>query len=117
MAVVLDTRTVPEKDRAKLVVSSMTDTSVSSAVLVEDGTPIHARLDVWPLGRNYLFRAETSSVRRFRTERQVRRDPVPLLALAVHQRGIGHHSQFSLWGSRSRHVPLTWLIGGVAVRA
>lgn len=56
---------------------------------------MNARLDVWALGDSYLFRAATSPVRMFRTERQARRDPVPLLALAVQERGEGLHQQFA----------------------
>ncbi|WP_169739789.1 helix-turn-helix domain-containing protein [Actinospica robiniae] len=60
-----------------------------------DGRPVNARLDVWQLGGSYLFRAETSSVRMSRSEQQARRDPVPLLALAVQERGDGLHRQFT----------------------
>jgi AraC-like DNA-binding protein len=74
---------------------ALTETSVSSVALLGDAEPVRARLDMWPLGGSYLFRAATSPVRMFRTERQARQEPVPLLALAVQERGDGLHAQFT----------------------
>jgi AraC-like DNA-binding protein len=95
MVVILDTSTVPIKDRAERVRVAMAETSASSVALLGDGGPVNARLDVWQLGESYLFRAESSPVRMSRSERQARRDPVPLLALAVQERGQGLQRQFS----------------------
>jgi AraC-like DNA-binding protein len=95
MAVVFDTAAVAAKERSDCMRAALAETSVSSVALLGDGEPVNARLDVWPLGRSYLFRAATSPVRMFRTERQARREPVPLLALAVQERGEGLHAQFT----------------------
>lgn len=74
---------------------AMAETSASSVALPGDGRPVNARLDVWQLGGSHLFRAETSAVRMSRSEQQARRDPVPLLALAVQERGEGLQRQFT----------------------
>ena len=94
MAVMLDTSTVPVEDRVERVRVGMAETSASSVALLGGGVPVNARLDVWQLGESYLFRAATSPVRMSRSELQARRDPVPLLALAVQERGEGLHRQF-----------------------
>ena len=95
MAVVFDTATVPAKERGDGMRVALAETSVSSVVLLGDDEPVSARLDVWPYGDSYLFRAATSPVRMFRTERQARQAPVPLLALAVQEHGEGLHTQFA----------------------
>jgi AraC-like DNA-binding protein len=95
MAVVFDTATVPAKERGDGMRVALAETSVSSVVLLGDDEPVSARLDVWPYGDSYLFRAATSPVRMFRTERQARQEPVPLLALAVQEHGEGLHTQFA----------------------
>lgn len=95
MAVILDTFTMPDRERFERVRVAMAETSASSVALPGDGRPVNARLDVWQLGGSYLFRAATSPVRMSRSEQQARRDPVPLLALAVHERGEGLHRQFT----------------------
>jgi AraC-like DNA-binding protein len=95
MAVVFDTATVPAKERGDCMRVALAETSASSVALLGEEGPVNARLDVWPLGDSYLFRAATSPVRMFRTERQARQEPVPLLALAVQERGEGLHSQFT----------------------
>lgn len=94
MAVVFDTSTVRPEDRADRLQVAMAEASASSVVLMGDGAPVSARLDVWQLGESYLFRAESSPVRMSRSDRQARHDPVPLLALAVQERGVGLHRQF-----------------------
>jgi AraC-like DNA-binding protein len=95
MAVVFDTAAVAAKERSDRMRVALAETSVSSVALLGDEEPVNARLELWPLGDGYLFRAATSPVRMFRTERQARQDPVPLLALAVQERGEGLHAQFS----------------------
>jgi hypothetical protein len=87
MAVVFDTAAVAAKERSDRMRVALAETSVSSVALLGDWGPVNARLELWPLGDSYLFRAATSPVRIFRTERQARQDPVPLLALAVQERG------------------------------
>ena len=94
MVVMLDTSTVSAEDRAERVRVAMAETSASSVALLGDGGPVSARLDVWQLGDSYLFRAATSPVRLSRSVLQARRDPVPLLALAVQERGEGVQRQF-----------------------
>jgi hypothetical protein len=95
MAVVFDTATVPARERGECMRVALAETSASSVALLGDEEAVNARLDVWPLGGSYLFRAATSPVRMFRTERQVRQEPVPLLAPAVQERGEGLHAQFT----------------------
>src|ERR1700733_7880594 len=95
MAVVFDTAAVAARERSERMRVALAETSVSSVALLGDGAPVDARLKMSPLGDSYLFRAATSPVRMFRTERQARQDPVPLLALAVQERGEGLHAQFS----------------------
>ena len=94
MAVIFDTSTVRPEERADRLRVAMAETSASSVALLGDGGSVDARLDVWQLGESYLFRAESSPVRMSRSSQQARRDPVPLLALAVQERGMGLHRQF-----------------------
>ncbi|MBR7838426.1 helix-turn-helix domain-containing protein [Actinospica durhamensis] len=95
VVVILDTSVVPDEERSERVRVAMAETSASSVALLGGGHPVSARLDVWQLGGSYLFRAATSPVRMSRSEKQARRDPVPLLALAVQERGEGLHRQFA----------------------
>jgi AraC-like DNA-binding protein len=95
VATILDTGVVPAGERADRLRVSLAESSASSVELLGDAGPVSARLDIWQLGGSYLFRAATSPVRLFRTERQARHDPVPLLALAVQERGEGLHQQFT----------------------
>ncbi|GAA3222001.1 helix-turn-helix domain-containing protein [Actinocorallia longicatena] len=94
MVAMFDSSAVPVAERADLMRAALAETSVSSVALLGARDRVSARLDVWQLGDSYLFRAATSPVRMFRTERQARREPVPLLALAVQEHGEGLHRQF-----------------------
>jgi AraC-like DNA-binding protein len=95
MTVVFDTTTVAAAERADRLRVALAEASLASVTLGDAGGDVHARLEMWPLASSYLFRAATSPVRMFRTERQARSVPVPLLALAVQERGAALHRQFA----------------------
>jgi AraC-like DNA-binding protein len=89
----LDSDTVAVGERVDLVTTLMAEASGSTVVL-EPHPEVHARMDLWQLGRTQLFRCESSGMRMRLDERQARRDPSPLVALAVQERSVGRHEQF-----------------------
>jgi AraC-like DNA-binding protein len=95
MAIIFDTANIPMSDRADGLHAALAESSVSSVEVLGDKRTAAGRLELWPFGACYLFRASTSPVRMFKTERQARRDPAPLLALAVQAGSAGFHRQFA----------------------
>jgi AraC-like DNA-binding protein len=89
----LDSRTVPEQDRAGAVASRLAEASGASVALAPHER-LHARMELWQLGRLGLFRNESSGLAMSRDERQARRDGGQVVALAVQERSSARHEQF-----------------------
>lgn len=89
----LDSGEVAHAERAEMITTVMSEAS-GSTVQLEPHPEVHARMDLWSLGRAQLFRSESSGVRLRQDARQARRDGPPLVALAVQERSVGHHEQF-----------------------
>jgi len=89
----LDSSEVALTERADMITTVMAEAS-GSTVRLEPHARVHARMDLWRLGKAQLFRSESSGVRMQMDERQARRDVPPLVALAVQERSVGFHAQF-----------------------
>lgn len=79
--------------RADMITTVMSEAS-GSTVRLEAHDRVHARMDLWQLGKAQLFRSESSGMRMRMDERQTRRDGPPLVALVVQERSVGFHAQF-----------------------
>src|SRR4051812_22772813 len=97
----LDSRDTPAVHRAELVTSLMSEASAATVTLAphED---LHARMEVWQLGRLHLFRSASSGMSMSRGVRQARREETAIIALAVQEQSTARHEQF---GQRHRIVP------------
>lgn len=89
----LDSNDVAPAQRVDMVTTVMAEAS-GSTVRLEPHPDVHARMDVWQLGRAHLFRSESSGMRMRLDERRARRDPLPVVALAVQERSVARHEQF-----------------------
>ncbi|MDD7964471.1 helix-turn-helix domain-containing protein [Actinomycetospora lemnae] len=90
---VLDSRDAPPAARAELVTTLMAETSAATVTLAPHAD-LHARMDLWQLGRLALFRSESSGVAMSRDVRRARREETPIVALAVQERSTARHEQF-----------------------
>ncbi|WP_250031308.1 helix-turn-helix domain-containing protein [Paractinoplanes maris] len=102
MGYVLDTAEMPADDRVEAVHTAMMYASAPCHVLHEepDGD-VHARLEVWDFGTANIFTHRSSGIRLLRTDKLARQDGMPVVALAVQQRGEGRIEQ----GGQRRVVP------------
>ncbi|MDD7937318.1 helix-turn-helix domain-containing protein [Actinomycetospora lutea] len=90
---VLDSRDAPAAERAELVTTLMAETSAATVTLAPHAD-LHARMELWQLGRLPLFRSESSGMAMSRDVRRARRDEAPIVALAVQERSSARHEQF-----------------------
>lgn len=78
----LDSTEVARAERVDVITTVMSEAS-GSTVLLESHPDVHARMDLWPLGKAHLFRSESSGMRMRQDEREARRGAPPIIALAV----------------------------------
>lgn len=90
---VLDSRDAPAAERAELVTTLMAQTSAATVTLAPHAD-LHARMELWQLGRLPLFRSESSGMAMSRDARRARRDETPIVAVAVQERSTARHEQF-----------------------
>lgn len=90
---VLDSRDAPAAERAEVVTTVMAETSAASVTLAPHDD-LHARMELWRLGRLQLFRSESSGMAMSRDRHRARRDGAPIVALAVQERSAARHEQF-----------------------
>jgi len=90
---VLDSRHAPSAQRAELVTTLMAETSAATVTLAPHAD-LHARMELWQLGRLALFRSESSGMAMSRDVHRARREETPIVALAVQERSTARHEQF-----------------------
>ena len=101
MAVILDTSTLTPGERTDALSQAMASASVPAATTPQQGTPVHARLEVWPLDLGgVLFRRRSTGVRILRTARQIRDISAERIALTLISPGAWRFSQ-----ARAEHAP------------
>lgn len=84
MAVVLDTDSMPHRDRAEAVTTAMRQVGIPAYVTHEDPDDVHARIELWDLGRGTtLMHRGGSGVTLQRTTKQVRVAAPERIALTV----------------------------------
>lgn len=88
----LDSRFVPRHERADAITTVLTEASGASVAL-EPHPEVHARMDLWQLGRVNLFRNESSGIAMSCNLRQSRGGS-PIVALAVQEQSAATHEQF-----------------------
>jgi hypothetical protein len=101
LTVVLDTSTLPLRERRDALMATMLDTSGASQVTLDEDEPVHGRLDLWAFGAAAVFRAETSGVSMTRTAKAARTASGEHIAIGVHELGVARHRV----GSTTRVVP------------
>lgn len=93
MALLLDTSALAPDRRADAFVDAMGQASVPCAIRLEEPERLSARMDVWNLGAASLFRSESTGMSLTRTARHVRSASMPVLAIALQEKGVGRHEQ------------------------
>ncbi len=90
----LDTRELPRADRVEAFRVTMQEASAPCRVeLSEPPDQLHARMHLWRYGRTALFTTDASGFRLSRTERHLRMQGEPTLALSFQSSGSGHFAQ------------------------
>jgi AraC-like DNA-binding protein len=88
----VDSAAVPERDRRDVVTAVLAQAS-GADVRLDPGPAMHARTDLWSLGRVGLFRNASSGMAMSRRGRRGSDGP-PFVALAVQERSAARHEQF-----------------------
>lgn len=96
MAVVFDTGELMAGERADATCTAMQENSAPSTVRLEDPASVASLMEVWPYGQTSIFRSRMSGVQLVRTEKQVRRTPSPVLAIAVQETAVARHRQLGV---------------------
>ncbi|MFD6455321.1 helix-turn-helix domain-containing protein [Nocardia sp. NPDC060220] len=97
MAVVFDTGAVAPVERAHAITAAMQEASAPCNVVHENpDAHAHAQFDVWEFGDANIFRADMSGIQLIRTPKQIRTNPSPMLAIAVHRKGAARYEQDGL---------------------
>ncbi|RJL30010.1 helix-turn-helix domain-containing protein [Bailinhaonella thermotolerans] len=88
---ILDTDTLPPRERAEAFHHALTDDSVPNDIVHEEpGTGIRARLEVWRIGGLGLLEACSTGFELHRTERHVRRQRAdPVVSVSLQLSGVG----------------------------
>jgi AraC-like DNA-binding protein len=94
MAVVMDTATMPERERADAVITAMSEAASPSHVrLLDPDIVVASRVEVFDFGVASTFYAATTGIEMIRTAEQSRTHPFPQLALTVHATGASQIDQ------------------------
>lgn len=96
MAVVFDTGEIVAKERADATCTAMQENSAPSNVRLEDPNAVVSVMEVWPYGQTSIFRSRMSGVRLLRTDKQARRTPSQVLAIAVQETAVARHRQLGV---------------------
>jgi AraC-like DNA-binding protein len=92
MPIVLDTRPLPEAERADSLIATLGATAVAPRVELDKTIPVNARIAAWPLGSVEIFQVDTSAIWLTRTAKTARLHPCDLVAFTVQARGPGLYS-------------------------
>ncbi|MBF6169937.1 helix-turn-helix domain-containing protein [Nocardia blacklockiae] len=94
MAVLIDTATVPPRDRVELIAAALQRASAPArVVLTEPERPVHGRIEEWRFGDAALVRARMGGYRYARTPNLVRVAPSPQLLIMVSPTGVTRWAQ------------------------
>jgi hypothetical protein len=96
MAVLLDTRDLPTRQRTRAFLSAMVDATVPSyAVLERPDIDLHARFEMWELGDGAVLRCRSNTgIRLYRTPAQALRTMPPVISLSIQERAAARQEQF-----------------------
>ncbi|MEV6241142.1 helix-turn-helix domain-containing protein [Lentzea sp. NPDC051838] len=100
MAVLLDTATLPPRERRDALITTMLEASGVTRVDVED-EPVRARVDLWSFGTASILRAEASGFANVRTAKAARAASGEHIAIGVHEHGVARYQA----GTITRAVP------------
>ncbi|MFS8103820.1 helix-turn-helix domain-containing protein [Lentzea alba] len=100
MAVLLDTATLPPRDRRDALITTMREAAGVSRVEVED-EPVRARVDLWSFGAASILRAESTGFANVRTAKAARSVSGEHIAIGVHESGVARYQV----GTTLRMVP------------
>ncbi|WP_369134638.1 helix-turn-helix domain-containing protein [Modestobacter sp. I12A-02662] len=90
----LDTRDLPRADRVEAFRVAMQEASAPCRVeLSEPPDQLQARMHLWRYGRTALFTTDASGYRLTRTERHLRAQGEPVLAVSLQDSGLGEFAQ------------------------
>jgi AraC-like DNA-binding protein len=97
VALVFETGALDPAERAHAITAAMQEASTPCSVVHENpDKSAHARFDVWEFGDANIFRADMSGIQLIRTPKQIRTNPSPMLAIAVHRKSPARYEQAGL---------------------
>ncbi|MDX3664048.1 helix-turn-helix domain-containing protein [Streptomyces sp. ID05-26A] len=91
MAVLLDTATIPLRDRRDALITTLRDASGTSRVEPADDEPVRARIDLWSFGTASILRADSNGFANIGTTRSSRSASGEHIAIGVHETGVAHY--------------------------
>lgn len=91
MAVLLDTATLPPRDRRDALITTMREASGVSRVDVGDDEPVRARVDLWSFGAASILRAEATNFTSIGTTKTARSASGEHIAIGVHEVGVARY--------------------------
>ncbi|SFR24461.1 AraC-type DNA-binding protein [Lentzea waywayandensis] len=91
MAVLLDTATLPLRDRRDALITTMREASGTSRVELADDEPVRARVDLWPFGTASILRADSNGFANIGTTRSARSASGEHIAIGVHEMGVARY--------------------------
>ncbi|WP_112263778.1 helix-turn-helix domain-containing protein [Lentzea terrae] len=91
MALLLDTTTLPLRDRRDALITTMREASGTSRVELVDDEPVRARVDLWSLGTASILRADSNGFANIGTTKSARAASGEHIAIGVHELGVAHY--------------------------
>jgi AraC-like DNA-binding protein len=91
MAVLLDTATLPLRDRRDALITTMREASGTSRVELDDDEPVQARVDLWSFGTASVLRAESNGFANIGTTKSARSASGEHIAIGVHEFGVARY--------------------------
>jgi AraC-like DNA-binding protein len=91
MALLLNTATLPLRDRRDALITTMREASGTSRVELADDEPVRARVDLWPLGSASILRAESNGFANIGTTKSARSASGEHIAIGVHEIGVARY--------------------------
>lgn len=91
MALLLDTMTLPLRDRRDALITTLRDASGTGRVEPADDEPVRARVDLWSFGSASILRADSNGFANIGTTRSARSASGEHIAIGVHEVGAAHY--------------------------
>lgn len=91
MALLLDTTTLPLRDRRDALITTLREASGTARVELVDDEPVRARVDLWSFGTASILRADSNGFANIGTAKSARSASGEHIAIGVHEAGLARY--------------------------